>query len=156
MKINKLYDGLINIISLSGVIVRKDILKAQGGYCLLDNNKLIILNKILPIENHCRILARCIGELDILSSEIFIAPALREYIENEVALSSLVKNVEISIKHKNLSIGDKTLLIKDENSNINDENSNIDDKTINNYDESSNILNENNILDENSSNLELI
>jgi len=97
MKVNKLYDGLMNIISLSGVIVRKDVLKSRGGYCLLDNNKLIILNKTLPIETHCRILARCIGELDILSSDTFIAPALREYIENEVALSSLIQNVEISV-----------------------------------------------------------
>ena len=99
MKVNKLYDGLMNIISLSGVVVRKDVLKSRGGYCLLDNNKLIILNKTLPIETHCRILARCIGELDILSSDTFIAPALREYIENEVALSSLIQNVEISVNY---------------------------------------------------------
>ena len=98
MKSNKIYEGLINIISASNVVVRKDILKSKGGYCILDNNKLIILNKILPIETHCRILARCIGELDILNSDVFIAPALREYIENEFSLNSLVKNVEISVK----------------------------------------------------------
>jgi hypothetical protein len=97
MKINKIYEELINIISLSGIIVRKDILKSRGGYCLLDNNKMIILNKILPIQTHCSILARCIGELNILNSGIFIAPALREYIDNEISLNSFVQNVEISI-----------------------------------------------------------
>ena len=97
MKINKIYDGLMNIISTSEVIVRKDILKSKGGYCLLDNNKLIILNKSLPTETHCRILARCIGDLNILTADLFIAPALREYIENEISINSLVQNIEISI-----------------------------------------------------------
>ena len=90
----------MNIISLSGVNVRKDVLKSKGGYCLLDNNKLIVLNKILPLETHCRILARCIGELDILSSGIFISPGLRDYIENEISLCSTLNNVEISAKEK--------------------------------------------------------
>lgn len=96
MKINKIYEELMNIISLSKITVRKDILSSKGGYCLLDNNRLIILNKTLPIETHCRILARCVGELGILNSETFIAPALREYIENEISLNSLIQNIEIS------------------------------------------------------------
>jgi hypothetical protein len=96
MKPNKIYEGLINIVSTCGIVVRKDILKSKGGYCLLNNNKLIILNKSLPIETHCRILARCIGELDLLNSEIFIAPALREYIDNEISLFTN-NNIEIKI-----------------------------------------------------------
>ncbi|MCL2039659.1 MAG: hypothetical protein FWG85_04430 [Bacteroidetes bacterium] len=98
MKINRIYEELTNIISLSGIIIRKDILKSKGGYCILDDNKLIILNKILPIESHCRILACCIGELDLLNSSIFISPAIREYIENEIELALPTAKVEISLK----------------------------------------------------------
>lgn len=96
MKINRIYEELTNIISLAGIIIRKDVLKSKGGYCILEDNKLIILNKTLPLETHCRILACCIGELDLLNSSIFISPKVREYIENEIVLPT--SKVEISLK----------------------------------------------------------
>jgi len=100
MKINRIYEELTNIISLAGIIIRKDILKSKGGYCILEDNKLIILNKILPLEIHCRILACCIGELDLLNSGIFISPVIREYIENEIAITLPSTKIEISLKEE--------------------------------------------------------
>jgi hypothetical protein len=99
MKTKKLYEELIKIVNDTGIVVRKDILKSRGGYCLLDDNKLIILNKMLPEEIHCRILAKCIGELNIHNSNNFIAPIVREYIENEISLITDISDVEIKIEN---------------------------------------------------------
>ena len=60
MKPKLLFEELSKIIIDSGIKIRKDILKSKGGYCIIDDNKLIILNKMLPVETHCKILARCI------------------------------------------------------------------------------------------------
>jgi len=99
MKIKSIYEELHKIITSAGVVIRKDLLvKSRGGYCLLDDNKLIILNKTLPIESHSSILARCIGELGLHNSEIFIAPAIREYIENEIANHPQKENIEFVIE----------------------------------------------------------
>jgi hypothetical protein len=99
MKIKSIYEELHKIVTEAGITVRKDILvKSRGGYCLLDDNKLIILNKTLPIESHSNILARCINELGLHNSEIFITPAVREYIENEIANYSQKENIEFVIK----------------------------------------------------------
>lgn len=98
MKPKKLLEELIHIIENAGITLRKDTLKSKGGYCILDNNQLIILNKMLPEESHCRILARCMGELNILNGAIFIPPAIREYIQNELDTQAQVVDVEIEIQ----------------------------------------------------------
>jgi len=100
-KIKSIYEELHKIILGAGITVRKDMLvKSRGGYCLLDDNKLIILNKTLPLESHSSILARCIGELGLHNSEIFIAPAIREYIENEIASHPQKAKIEFVIEEK--------------------------------------------------------
>ncbi|MPN44229.1 hypothetical protein SDC9_191790 [bioreactor metagenome] len=101
MKIKYIYDELLRVVSAAGITVRKDaLLRSRGGYCILEDNKLIILNKTLPIESHSSILARCIGELNLNNSDIFIAPAVRDYIENEISNNVSVENVEFVIEKK--------------------------------------------------------
>jgi len=97
LKPKLLYEELTNIITGAGIKVRKDILKSRGGYCIIDNNQLVILNKMLPVETHCRILAKCIGELNIQNSTTFIVPAVREFIENELSLLNQNTNIELNI-----------------------------------------------------------
>ena len=97
MKPKLLFQELTKIANDSGIKVRKDILKSRGGYCLLDDNKLIILNKMLPDETHCRILAKCIAELNLHQASGFIVPAVRQYIENEYSLIIDNSKIEINI-----------------------------------------------------------
>jgi len=97
MKPKLLFQELTKICNDTGIKVRKDILKSRGGYCLLDDNKLIILNKMLPDETHCRILAKCIAELNIHHSNTFIVPAVRQFIENEFSLIIDNSDVELTI-----------------------------------------------------------
>ena len=99
MKIKQIYEELLKIINDSGISVRKDnLIKSRGGYCLLNDNKLIILNKTLPVESHSSILARCIDELKLNSGENFISPAIREYIENEVINHPKRENIEFNVQ----------------------------------------------------------
>jgi len=54
----------------------------KGGYCLLDKEKIIVINKLNPIEQQIRSLAHAFSRLDI--SKIYIKPAIRSIIHSEV------------------------------------------------------------------------
>jgi hypothetical protein len=98
MKIKLLFEELSRIINNSNITIKKDLLKSSGGYCLLNQNQIIVLNKILPPESHCKILASCIKDLNILNSDVFIPPAVREYIDSEISLFQEERIIEITTK----------------------------------------------------------
>ena len=49
-----------------------------GGSCIVNNEKVIVINKSKPIEQRLNILASCFNEFDLKG--MFLLPALREYI----------------------------------------------------------------------------
>ncbi|NOZ04534.1 MAG: hypothetical protein GXO92_08050 [FCB group bacterium] len=51
----------------------------QGGPCIVNNEKVIVVNKVKPIEQRLRILARGFATMDLAG--IYIVPALRAYID---------------------------------------------------------------------------
>ena len=53
----------------------------NGGYCLLEEKRIIVVNKQKPIEQRVRALARAFTKLD--TSKIYLKPAIREMIETE-------------------------------------------------------------------------
>ena len=54
----------------------------KGGYCLLEKEKVIVINKLKPLEQRIQSLARAFSQLDI--SNIYMKPAIREIITSEV------------------------------------------------------------------------
>ena len=56
----------------------------QGGPCIIKDEKVIVVNKIKPIEQKLKILASCFSEIDL--NGIYIVPALRSYIEESNGL----------------------------------------------------------------------
>ena len=54
----------------------------RGGYCLLEKEGIIVVNKLNPIEQRIRALARAFSKLDI--SKIYMKPAIRNIIDSEV------------------------------------------------------------------------
>ena len=54
----------------------------SGGGCTLHKDKIIVVNKLKPIEQRLKILAREFALLDL--KDVFVVPALRKYI-NETA-----------------------------------------------------------------------
>ena len=53
----------------------------NGGYCLLEEKRIIVVNKQQPIEQRVWALAQAIAKLD--TSQIYMKPAIREMIEAE-------------------------------------------------------------------------
>ncbi len=51
-----------------------------GGSCIVNNKKVIVINKNKPIEQRLNTLASCFNEFDL--GGIFLLPALREYIDS--------------------------------------------------------------------------
>ena len=51
-----------------------------GGSCIVNNAKVIVINKNKPIEQRLNTLASCFNEFDL--EGIFLLPALREYIDS--------------------------------------------------------------------------
>ena len=54
----------------------------KGGYCLFEKEKVIVINKLKPLEQRIQSLARAFSQLDI--SNIYMKPAIREIITSEV------------------------------------------------------------------------
>ena len=50
-----------------------------GGSCIVNNEKVIVINKSKPIEQRLNTLASCFNEYDL--GGVFLLPALREYID---------------------------------------------------------------------------
>ncbi|MDR0926797.1 MAG: hypothetical protein LBO69_03405 [Ignavibacteria bacterium] len=96
-----IYDELLQLATNAEIVVRKDKLSStRGGYCILDDNKLILLNKMLPADVQAKMLARCLGEIDIQNSGMFIPPVVREFIENEMAVTRKEEEIEFVIEKK--------------------------------------------------------
>ena len=54
----------------------------KGGYCLLEKEKVIVINKLKPLEQRIKALARAFSRLDV--SNIHMKPAIRDIIASEV------------------------------------------------------------------------
>ena len=51
------------------------------GYCLLEEKRIIVINKLKPIEQRIRALAQAFAKLG--TSQIYLKPTIREMIEAE-------------------------------------------------------------------------
>ena len=54
----------------------------KGGYCILEKEKVIVINKLKPLEQRIKALAMAFSRLDI--SNIHMKPVIREIITSEV------------------------------------------------------------------------
>ncbi len=61
----------------------------DGGYCVLKNQKVLVVNKRLADARRASSLAQAIAEFGIETT--FVKPSLRQYIEDEVAKAARMK-----------------------------------------------------------------
>ena len=66
-----------------GLKIRFETGNFEGGYCLLREEKMLVINRRSTIPRKNRTLALGLSEFGL--GNIFIAPALREAIEDELA-----------------------------------------------------------------------
>ena len=51
----------------------------KGGYCLLEKEGIIVVNKLKPLEQRIQALGQAFSSLD--TSHLYLKPAIRELIE---------------------------------------------------------------------------
>jgi hypothetical protein len=96
MKIKELYGELLEIAKSIGFSIKKDNGNFHGGACVLYDERIILLNKNVPLEAHINIIANAIAPY---INEIFIKPKVRELIEKEID-RGLNNPIEIIVKNK--------------------------------------------------------
>jgi hypothetical protein len=78
MKPNQLMEHFETLAEKLGLRIIQGKGDFNGGRCIIRQDKVIVLNKMKPIEQRLRILAQ---EFSIMNLEgIFVVPVLREYI----------------------------------------------------------------------------
>ena len=81
MKNDKLFSEFENLAEKLGLKILKGKGDFIGGTCTVNNKKVIVVNKQKPMEQRLKTLAESLLEFNL--EEIFIVPALRDYIENQ-------------------------------------------------------------------------
>ena len=71
------------LASSSGITVRFEKGEFEGGFCVLRSERLILVNKKLNSARKASILAQGVAEIGI--DEMYLKPAVREFIEDELA-----------------------------------------------------------------------
>ena len=84
MKPNQLMEHFETLAEKLGLRIIQGKGDFKGGGCIIRQDKVIVLNKMIPIEQRLRILAR---EFSIMDLEgIFVVPVLRAYINQHAVI----------------------------------------------------------------------
>jgi hypothetical protein len=81
MKTEKLLEELYALAKQLGYSVRREPGSFRGGACIVRDQRHIIINRSMPLEAACVILARALCQLDV--QDTFLKPAVRDIIERE-------------------------------------------------------------------------
>jgi hypothetical protein len=97
MKPKELYKELTEIAKDLGVKIRKGDGKFRSGLCMVNDAPVIVINKTTPVEGAVSVIAKGLAALEI--NNIFIKPAVRDYIESEVEQSLQEKDFEFEVSY---------------------------------------------------------
>lgn len=97
MKLIEIYKDLLEIAKNEGIIIRKDKGRFQSGYCKIKGQETIILNNNTPLQITVAVLAN--GLIEHSVSNVYIKPAIREYLEGELITSSKEKKFDLKIDY---------------------------------------------------------
>ena len=86
MKTDLMIEELNEIARQLGVTIRYDRGDFEGGYCILKEQKLLLVNRRLLPARKASVLATAMSEIGL--ENVFVKPAIREFIEDEVAKAS--------------------------------------------------------------------
>jgi hypothetical protein len=83
MKHEVLIQELQEVASQLGVTIRYERGDFEGGYCILREQKILLVNRRLFPAKKASVLAMAMHEIGL--EDMYLKPALREYIEDEIA-----------------------------------------------------------------------
>ena len=78
MKLKLIYNELRELLEKLGYKLVLDKGSFNTGYCLLEDEKMIVINKNKPYENRIKILSKILSKID--TDNIYIKPKIRELI----------------------------------------------------------------------------
>ncbi|MCG8372105.1 MAG: hypothetical protein MI700_01150, partial [Balneolales bacterium] len=79
MKPDKLLLELEQLLERSGYRLRKERGSFRGADCVIQGDKLVMVNKNKPVESQLGTIAKVLGDIDL--SEVYIKPAIRKELE---------------------------------------------------------------------------
>ena len=80
MKPEKIFQELEDIAETLDIKIIQEKGNFKGAYCLLEKEKIIVINKLNPVEQRIKALAQIFSLFD--TSQIYMKPAIREFIES--------------------------------------------------------------------------
>ena len=81
MKLKLIYNELKELFEKLGYKLVLDKGSFNTGYCLLEDEKMIVINKNKPYENRIKILSKILSKID--TNNIYIKPKIRELINQQ-------------------------------------------------------------------------
>tara|TARA_B100000029_G_C17609848_1_gene969161 strand:+ start:7291 stop:7545 length:255 start_codon:yes stop_codon:yes gene_type:complete len=78
MKQDYLYDQFEKLADKLNITILQGKGDFEGGFCTLNGDQFVVLNKSRPLEQRLRVLAISFGDLDL--EEQYILPVLRKFI----------------------------------------------------------------------------
>ena len=82
---DQLVKELETLAQKSGIQVRFEKGDFEGGFCVLKSERIIVVNRKIPAARRASVLALGIAEIGV--DEVYLKPAVREFIEDELAKS---------------------------------------------------------------------
>lgn len=79
MKPDKLLLELEQLLEQAGYTLRKERGAFRGDECIIEGNKLVVVNKNKPIEAQLGTMARVLSQIEL--NNVFIKPAVRKNLE---------------------------------------------------------------------------
>lgn len=76
MKPDKFLLELEQILEQAGYTLRKERGSFRGDECIIEGEKLVVVNKNKPVESQLGTMGRVLGEIDLTS--VYIKPAVRK------------------------------------------------------------------------------
>ncbi len=89
MNYTKIFNELEELANQLQLSVRSEKGDFEGGYCILKDQKVLVINKRLPDSRKASAMALALAEYGIETT--YIKPNLRAYIEDEIAKLPKVK-----------------------------------------------------------------
>jgi len=83
MKPEELRQELESIATALGITIRYEKGDFHGGFCILRDERMIVINRKLTLQRKVSVLARSLAEFG--TDSVFIKPAVRQFIEDEMA-----------------------------------------------------------------------
>lgn len=80
---DQLLKELEELAEKCGISLRQEKGDFDGGFCVLKEERIIVINKRLALQKKTSVLAQALAEVGI--EEVYLKPAVREFIEDELA-----------------------------------------------------------------------